>query len=220
MTGSRPEQTPWIPLGVDTVRFYPVEGARIKLGLPENKLIFLYAGRFAAEKGLLDLIDAIGLVSARAPLDHVEFILIGQGSMRERMQERIRAQKLEKVITLKDWVDQHLLATWYSAADAFVLPAWNEPLGRVILESMACGTPIIAAAVEGPTDHVKDGLNGLLFPPKAPEILATVLEQAIANWESLERMGGQALRYVEDNLTWRIVMDRVVEEVYLPLRLT
>jgi glycosyltransferase involved in cell wall biosynthesis len=215
MTGSSPDRTPLIPYGVDTNRFHPVDKARVILGLPEDKLIFLYVGRFATEKGLIDLIDAVALLSLEVNLDQVEFILIGRGPMRGAMEARIHAQKLEKIITLRDWVDQHLLATWYSAADAFMLPSHSEAFSRTIPEAMSCGTPVIGSAITGTEDHVKDGQNGFLFPPKSPESLAEILQQQISNRSSLNCIGMHALQYARDNLRWPHIMSRIIQEVYI-----
>ncbi len=214
MTGSLPECTPWIPYGVNMDRFHPVAGTREIIGLPENKLIFLYVGRFAIEKGLLDLIDAVGLLSTKFDFNQTQFILIGRGSMRAAMEERIVTHNLENIITIRDWVDQSHLATWYSAVDLLVMPSWNEPFGKVMLESMACGTAVISSRTEGPLDHISYGQNGWLFPTHDLNKLAEILEDRIRNPQDLDIIGNNAWKYVEANLTWQKITQRKVDEVY------
>jgi len=217
MTGSAPERTPYIPYGVDINRFRPVPGARRILNLPEDKLVFLYAGRFASEKGLFDLLDAVGSLVPYLDPKKVEFILIGKGPLREELEEHIHAGNIEPYVTLMDWVEQDHLATWYSAADAFLLPSLNEPLGRVILEAMACGTPVIASDVEGPRDHIVNSENGYMYTVRDVAQLASLLKDVIDTPDKLRLMRLGCVEYIEKNLAWPQIIKRIVTEVYEPL---
>src|SRR5207248_3224481 len=57
-----------------------------------------------------------------------------------------------------------------AALDIALLPSWEEPFGRVVVEAMAAGTPVVATAVGGPTEIIEEGINGLLVPPREPEL--------------------------------------------------
>jgi glycosyltransferase involved in cell wall biosynthesis len=84
-------------------------------------------------------------------------------------------------------------------------------------EAMICGTPVIATAIGGAADHIQDGINGYLFPPRDMQALAARLAYILRNREILRAMRSPTADYARAHLTWRRVVDRVVEEVYMPL---
>lgn len=215
-TGSDPQNTPMIPLGVNTDRFSPVPDARNLLGLPDNKLIFLYVGRFSQEKGLLDLIEAINLLPTKVDNADFEFVLIGRGPLQKEIENLIHQYNLEKIITLRDWVEQDLLPAWYSAADIFVLPSHSEGFSRTIPEAMICGTPVIGTAITGTEDHVIHEYNGFLFPAHDSKSLAKIINYIRHNKNEIEALGKNAYSYAHQNLTWTRIVDRIIDEVYTP----
>lgn len=211
-TGSTPDRTIYIPYGVNTQRFYPVPDARSKLGLPQGKQIFLYVGRFAREKGLLDLIDALSRIKHLLDPEAVEVILIGQGPQEQEIRHRISTEGLDRIVQIRSWASQDQLSMWYSAADALLLPSHTEALSRVILEAMACGTPVIGSRITGTGDIVDE--IGYLFPPGDIQALADILGDLIRYPEKQKDLHSSALRYISEHLTWNIIMKRVVNEVY------
>jgi len=86
-----------------------------------------------------------------------------------------------------------------------------------MLEAMACGTPVLATRTGGPSDHVFNGENGFLFPPRDTGALARLLRSVIAKPSILRAMRPKALAYVEQNLSWERIVERIVNEVYLPI---
>ena len=212
-TGTPPERTPWIPYGIDPRRFHPVVDAKTRLGI-KSPLFFLYVGRFSKEKGLFDLLSALNQIRTTLK-KHVHVRLIGAGPLTAQIKEEIDYLDLNDFVTMQHWVAQEELPTWYSAADALLMPSWNEPLGRVMLEAMACGTPVVASETEGPKDHISHGENGFLFAPRDTEALATLLEQLIQQPEVLNRISSAALAYVKNNLIWGRIMKRIEREVYM-----
>lgn len=216
-TGSPPEKTPWIPLGVDTERFHPVENARETLNLSAAQLVLLFVGRFSKEKGLLDLLYALDDVSL--PLDPLQLnvILIGKGPQERELRQTITTLGLESIVEMRSWVAQDELSTWYSASDALLLPSHSEGFSRTIPEAMCCGTPVIGSEITGTEDHIQDGKNGLLFPVRNQQVLAQTLEHVIAEPATLLSMRPFTLEYAQNHLTWNRIVQRVVDKVYKPL---
>ncbi len=98
-----------------------------------------------------------------------------------------------------------------------VLPSWIEPFGRVILESMACGTPVISSDTGGPRDHIVHEINGLLYPRRHVRELAELFAFSLNNPANVVEMGENAREYTRRNLSWRAIIERVIDEVYIPL---
>jgi glycosyltransferase involved in cell wall biosynthesis len=95
------------------------------------------------------------------------------------------------------------LRTYYGAADVAVTTPWYEPFGLTPLEAMACGRPVIGAAVGGIPFTVRDGVTGYLVPPHDPAALADRLEQVLTRPELRERLGHAGRAWVELEFSWQ-----------------
>lgn len=133
---------PWSH-GVDLTMFSPVPGA--DLGLPRP--VFLYVGRVSYEKNL-DAFLKLDLPGSK--------VVYGVGPLLERLKREHPAVHWRGV------VPREQLAAIYSAADSFVFPSHSETFGLVMLEAMACGTPVAAYPVAGPLDVVGASDGGVL----------------------------------------------------------
>jgi glycosyltransferase involved in cell wall biosynthesis len=216
-TGSAPDRTPFIPYGVNTNRFKLVSLPRERLGLAEQKLLLLYVGRFSKEKGLLDLIDALAAIRDQLAPEDVQVMLVGKGPQLREIQQRIEQHDLRQIVQLKPWVAQEELSTWYSAADALLVPSHTEGFARIIPEAMICGTPIIGSKITGTEDHVKEGVNGFLFPAGDSKALAAILAKAIQSAQVLRDMRPAVMDYAQTHLAWEAIVARILDEVYLPI---
>lgn len=129
--------------GVDTRVFNP--DAAFDPGL--ERPIFLYVGRIAPEKNIQALLD-LDLPGTR--------VVVGDGPSRARL------QRDHPGVVFPGYRHGRDLAAWYASADVFVFPSRTDTYGVVMLEAMACGTPVAAYPVTGPIDVVRDGETGRL----------------------------------------------------------
>jgi glycosyltransferase involved in cell wall biosynthesis len=150
---------------------------RNELGIPSDYLVVGYVGWLIPIKGVTYLVKAMSEVVQRHP--NSLLLLVGKGD--EKGEEETKLSKQVENLGIADnvrflgWrpdVDEIM-----SCFDIFVLPSLNEGMGRVLVEAMATGLPIVASSVGGIPDLVKDGENGLLVPPAN----AGALEQAISD---------------------------------------
>lgn len=215
-TGSLPQNTPWIPYGIDTNRFFPVANARQQLNISEDETLLLYVGRFSPEKGILDLLDALALQDDlfESPF---KLVLIGKGALQQQIEAHVQTLGLSHKVDILPWAAQDELKLWYSAANVLLMPSWNEPLGKVFLEAMACGTPVIASDTEGPKDHVQSGTTGYMFPTRDVSALSKLLRLAILQPEQFEQLSPACMAYIQNSLTWSHIMDCIIEQVYQPI---
>jgi D-inositol-3-phosphate glycosyltransferase len=79
-----------------------------------------------------------------------------------------------------------------SVLDLLLLPSWEEPFGKVMIEAMATGTPVVATEAGGPAEVIRDGTDGRLLPPRHPEVWAEAIETLLERPEELERMSHAA----------------------------
>ncbi|GBD13342.1 D-inositol 3-phosphate glycosyltransferase [bacterium HR24] len=202
-----------VPCGVDTALFSPRDRvqARAQLGLAVDSPVVLFVGRLEPFKGL-DL-----LLRAHARLSLPALLLIVGGDQRdEALRERLRnlARRLGTAerVTFLDAVPHERLPLYYGAADVCAVPSHYESFGLAALESMACGTPVVACRVGGLQEVVRDRVTGFLVPRSSPDQFAARLEQLLRD-PSLRDSLGRRARLVALGYQWAQVAERV-EAIY------
>ena len=174
-----------IPGGVDLSVFRPLGRSepRTSLGWPDDQRVILFVGRIQRLKGLEVLLRAFALL----PGLNARVVIVGGQHGTHESREIARLQHLALRLGVADrceWVgavDHTQLPTYYSAADVTVMPSSYESFGLVAVESLACGTPVVATRVGGLTSIVRDGETGLLVPWRNPELFASALRRVLTD---------------------------------------
>jgi glycosyltransferase involved in cell wall biosynthesis len=175
--------------GVDAARFRPDavarERVRVQAGIPPDAVLFLYLGRLARDKGLLDLARAF------AGVDGAWLMLVGPDE--DGIAAEIRAACGAAASRLH--IHGHTTAPeqFMAAADAFLLPSYREGFGSVILEAAAASVPAIGTHIYGITDAVVEGKTGFLVPVRDAAALAGRMCE-LAGDEPLREAMGRAAR--------------------------
>jgi teichuronic acid biosynthesis glycosyltransferase TuaC len=200
-TPRRPVQV--VPNGADTTVFTPrpMAEARSRLGLPADGPIVTYVGKLVPRKGVDTLIEAMGLLARRdggAPL----LVAGGIGPMREGLERRAAELGVADRVRFVGKIAHDDVGWWMSAGDVFVLPSLSEGLPTVVCEAMNCGRAVVATAVDGTPEIVRDGETGLLVPPRDAGALADALGRVLGEPGLAERMGEEALRIGRELYTW------------------
>jgi len=173
---------------LDKFQEYPLtEKTKLKkeVGLPVNSFVVGTAGRLVPVKGPEFLIKAAQAIIPKHPDTY--FLFAGDGPLKEDLQKKAKEAGKEKNIVFLGWRDD--IAHILSIFDVFCLPSLNEGMGRVLVEAMAHGIPIVASDVGGIPDLVTHGKNGFLVPPKNPEELAKHIQILIEDEEKRGKMG-------------------------------
>ena len=165
-----------IPNGVDTEAYRPLDPAlgRTVLGIPPGKKVLMFAAGYLnrQHKGS-DLLAKALRVLPPALKSEIVLILLGEGG------EALADMFDVNVIPLGFVGGQRFKAVAYSAADLVVLPTRGEGLPNVLLESMACGTPMVSFDVGGVPDLVRPGVTGYLARPEDAQDLAQGIRQLL-----------------------------------------
>ncbi len=181
--GASAEKIRVISNGVDVERFQPVErrAARRHLGLPEDARIVVSVSALIPTKGLQSLITAVAEMAPRSP--KLKLYLVGDGALRGTLENSARKEGLEKQVFLVGNKPNEELKFWYSAADVTCLASLREGSPNVLLESMACGTPVVATRVGGVPEVIVSPELGVLVEPNS-QALAAALEFALnKSWD-------------------------------------
>jgi glycosyltransferase involved in cell wall biosynthesis len=162
---------------------------RNELGIPPDSLVVGYVGWLIPIKGVTYLVDAMAEVVQRHP--NSLLLLVGKGD--EKGEEEIKLKEQVENLGLADNVRflgwRSDVDTIMGCFDIFVLPSLNEGMGRVLVEAMSAGLPIVASRVGGIPDLVKHGENGLLVPPANTGALERAISDLLSDKAKRKRMG-------------------------------
>ncbi|MFI0943864.1 D-inositol-3-phosphate glycosyltransferase [Streptomyces sp. NPDC021020] len=192
--------------GVNLDRFRPDPGgraaARARLGLPQDALVPLFAGRIQPLKAPDVLVRAVAVLLAERPAlrDRLLVPIVGgpsgTGLAKPEALHKLAARLgVSDVIRFQPPVPQEQLADWYRAATVLVMPSHSESFGLVAIEAQACGTPVVAAAVGGLPVAVADGHTGFLVAGHDPQDYARVLARFVDHPPLADTLGAAAARH-------------------------
>jgi glycosyltransferase involved in cell wall biosynthesis len=178
------------------------EALRAELGVEGPLLAF--AGRLTAQKALDVALDALASVP-RATL-----LLLGEGPERSSLERRVAGLGLEGRVRFLGSGSRDDVLRLFRAADAALLTSGWENLPHTVLEALAVGTPVVATAVGGVPEVVRDGENGLLVPAGSPEEVARALTRIVEDQELRKRLQAAAVQSVA-HLQERMLLARTEE---------
>jgi glycosyltransferase involved in cell wall biosynthesis len=210
-----------VPCGVDLTRFTP--GGPIARRRAAHRLVCV--GRLVPHKGFDTVITAL------AQLPDTELVIAG-GPERQRLSRDPEARRLGNLahrlgvgerVRLLGQVSRDDLPALLRSADAVVCTPSYEPFGIVALEAMACGVPVVAAAVGGLTDTVVDGVTGLLVRPAelAPRLRRLLDDPGLRQQYGTAGLDRAQVRYSADRVaadTLRVYRQLVPDQVPTALR--
>ncbi|MCU1658248.1 MAG: UDP-N-acetylglucosamine [Pseudonocardiales bacterium] len=191
--------------GVDLETFAPgpAADARRRLGLRADAPTLLFVGRIQPLKAPDLLLRAAALLRRDPSLaDRLQVVVLGAASGTvldepDWLRELAGTLGLSDTVRFVPPVPRETVADYYRAADITVVPSYNESFGLVALESQACGTPVVAAAVGGLPTAVGDGVSGVLVDGHDPDQWAKVLDDLLRTRPELRRLASGARAYAQ-----------------------
>ena len=176
--------------GVDRNLFYPVdsserESLRHKLGM--DKQTVLAVGNLTQIKGFDFLLDAV------ARLPQIQLIIVGEGEEKNGLLQQAEALNLAKRVRFVANISQEDLKDYYNAADMLALTSIREGMPNVVLESIACGTPVVATDVGGVSEVLTESC-GIIIKDRNADELAAAIKEALCgkfNRDSVAAIGAE-----------------------------
>lgn len=217
--GARPERIGVVTPGVDLTKFRPGSWrlARRRLGLPTDAVVLLFVGRLQPLKAPDVLLRAAATMIADAPELRSRLVVAVVGGPSgsacahpDELPQLARALGIADVVRFEAPCPQRVLADWYRAATVTVVPSHNESFGLVAVESQACGTPVVAAAVGGLRTAVRDGETGMLIKGHDPRDYAAVLRRLASRPILRSRLARRGVAHARA-FGWSTTVDRLLE---------
>lgn len=181
---------------------------KLELGIPDHAFIVGTVGRLTPVKGHRYLLEAAKEILTANP--DCYFVFLGDGEISSELQDYARVLGIKDNVRFPGWRPD--VGAVMSVFDIFSLPSLNEGMGRVLVEAMMLGKPVVASRVGGILDLVRDNDNGLLVSPSDPQSLAAGIS-ALANDPEKRRRLGERGRETAASFTSE-AMVRKIEDLY------
>lgn len=206
----RPDVVRVVDNPVDLERFDPAAiepaGGRARLGIAPSTLVLAVIAQITPWKAQDDAIRVAGLLRDRHP--DIRLLLVGSAKFasrttrydnrayRERLERLVGSLGLGREVTFLG--EREDIPAILGAVDLLLVPSWEEPFGRSVVEAMAMEVPVVATEVGGPREILRDGEDGLLLPPRRPETWARAIEGLVDEPERRRAMGRSARTRARD----------------------
>jgi len=213
--GVPPGQIVCIPSAVDTERYQPLpdrEGFLEEFGLDGNAPVLAMVAQLIPRKGHGVFFDALPQVLARHP--NTQALIFGRGPLAEELRQTVRERGLERNVRFEGFRTD--MENIIPHVDLVIHPAFMEGLGVALLETAACGVPIVACRAGGIPEIVRDGLNGRLLEPGDSGGLAQAIIGLLDDPGQLAAFGAAGRKLVLEHFS----IPRMVEQnrqVYVDL---
>lgn len=210
--GASSDRVSVIPCGVNSRTFRPIprDIARDSTGLGDGKVV-LFVGRIEPLKGIDSLLRGF---AGLPPGISARLVIIGGdgGSQTEIAQLRGLARDLgiEDRVSFLGTVKHELMPYYYNAADVCVVPSHYESFGLVPLESLACGTPVVATDVGDLRNIILQGETGYIVPDNGPETLTEKIAEVLS-WPGRSTRRSRMIRSSVKDYSWAGVAARISE---------
>ncbi len=206
--GCPPDKIRIIPNGVDSFKYRPMD-------VKEDDGLLLWCGRFIQQKGLENLIVAFRYAKEKQKR-LIKLIMTGDGPLLTKIHRQVQKSGLGDHVTFLGCLPREDIPILMNKASIYVLPSLYEGMPYVLLEAMACGTPVVGTDISGITDVINHLQTGLIVPPKNPEALADAIITLLEHESLRKKLSQNARELMVNNYSWNKVVEKV-ENVYSEL---
>jgi len=206
-----------LPNGLDleAIESLADEPAAFSVQKAASRPVLVAIGRLVPQKGFAVLLDAMAKVIRRR---EAQLVVLGEGVLRKSLEKKAQELGISEYVLFPGFISNPYPVLKH--ADIFVLSSFYEGFGIVLLEAMACGTPVIATNCHwGPAELLKDGEAGMLVPPGDPELLADAVLKMLEDPEKAGEYADKASMAIQD-YDIKNVADIFIEMVDRVLRIT
>lgn len=170
-----------------------------------GEFVGFYGGRLHREKGVFELIEAI----SRTNLD-IGLVVAGDGPAREEMKKEVRKYGIRDSVIFLGIVEHDRMPNYYRSCDITFLPSYFEIQPLSCIESMACGTPVVATKIAGVKEMISNEETGLLVKPKSAIELSEATERCLQNEDLRQELILKGQEFAK-NRTWKRIAEDTID---------
>lgn len=208
-----------IPLGFDARSYATTINVRDRHLNSKGPFRLAFIGRVVEEKGLITLAAALARLK---DLDW-RFILVGAGPFENQVKKALEHAGIADRVEWRGFVKHEEVARFYETVDALILPSesrsnWTEQFGRVLVEAMACGTPVIGSDSGEIPNIIRQTNGGLIFREADSGSCADAVRKMICDQEQRAAMAERGHEYVHANYALDALADRFADAIETAVR--
>jgi len=186
-----------------------------KTNFSEREYDIGYIGRFDKEKNVMGFLRAISLLLKHNKLKQNTKIFLGGGQEEERVLKYIENQNLTDIIDFHGWIKHNELPDHLNNIKLLVIPSHTEGLPNIMLEAMACGTPVLASSVGSIPDLIDDNYNGFLLKDNSPKSIAKrLIEIMDYDEKKMKKVTKSSSTMVNKNFNFETVKNNYKEAIF------
>ena len=193
--------------------FLDFDKFKVKKQFANRKNIIGYVGGLSTIKGVLNFVHTIPKVLEKE--NEIKFVIGGDGVLFNEIKEFISKNKLNDKVKLVGWIPHDELPDYLNELKLVILPSYTEGLPNLMLEAMACGTPVLATSVGAIRDVIKDGETGFILEDNSPECIAENVIRVL-NYPNLDIIVKNARKLVGKEFTYEAAVGkyrRILEQI-------
>jgi colanic acid/amylovoran biosynthesis glycosyltransferase len=200
-----------LPMGVDLSRFRLLE----RTIAPGDVLRLLTVARLVEVKGIEFALRGVALLRTECP--HLRYQIVGEGPLRGLLEKLAAELDLKETVEFLGALPQEAVARLHQKAHVFVLPSIVTASGEeenqsvALIEAQASGLPVIATAIGGNAESIREGVSGLLVTPRDPQALANAMIEIFRHPETWAPMGRAGRKHVEEHFDLNVLNDRLIK---------
>ncbi|MDH7594431.1 MAG: glycosyltransferase [Methanomicrobiales archaeon] len=180
---------------------------------PDRPPLIGYIGRLSREKGVQNFAQALPAILSNH--QNLRVLIGGDGQLKESITASLDKENITARVDLPGWISHDDLPKYLNQLRLLILPSYTEGLPNIMLEAMACRTPVLATPVGAIPDVIQDGVTGFIMENNTPECIARNVMRAL-NHPDLEGIAERGRRYVEREFTFEKAVERwkqILDEV-------
>lgn len=176
-----------------------------KTDLNQRDIFVGYIGRLSEEKGIVNFVHSIPSLLKEKP--NLKFLIGGTGPLDESIHNYILSNNLEHRVEFTGWIAHNELPSYLNRLKLIVIPSYTEGLPNIMLEAMACNTPVLATSVGAISDVIIDGKTGFIMDNNSSECISTNILRAL-EFSDLDSVVSNAKTFVEREYTYKKTIER------------
>ncbi len=181
---------------------------KLDIDYSQRKRTVGYIGRLSHEKGVVNLTNAISMVLEND--SNINFIIGGNGPLYEEVHTKLYKYISIGTVKMLSWIPYAQLPEYLNQMKLLVLPSYYEGLPNIVLESMACGTPVLAPPVGAIPDILLDGDTGFIMPDNSSECIAKYIIKALRHPDG-KKIGIKSSLFIEQEFRYNVLSQKYLQ---------
>lgn len=172
-----------------------------------------YVGRLSGEKGVQHFVQALPMILSDQ--EDLRVLIGGDGQLKEVIEVSLQKMEISDRVDLPGWISHDDLPKYLNQLHLIILPSYTEGLPNIMLEAMACGTPVLVTPVGAIPDIIIDGKTGFIMKNNFPECIAENVVRALSS-PGLEQTAVNGRLFVKENFSFEKVVEnwtRILQEI-------